>query len=108
MISTNICNKMMPRDSMKIGIMLPIDWDSKLSQTSWSMAMNPIKTEIKIMVIQTKEDLDKTIELKLEDLDLLINQIEDISFQLIQEVKISQLGSIEILDQLNLQELDLK
>ena len=72
------------------------------------MAMNPIKTEIKIMVIQTKEDLDKTIELKLEDLDLLINQIEDISFQLMQEVKISQLGSIEILDQLNLQELDLK
>ena len=72
------------------------------------MAMNPIKTEIKIMVIQTKEDLDKTIELKLEDLDLLINQIEDISFQLMQEVKISQLGSIEILDQLSLLELDLK
>ena len=72
------------------------------------MAMNPIKTEIKIMVIQTKEDLDKTIVLKLEDLDLLINQIEDISFQLMQEVKISQLGSIEILDQLSLLELDLK
>jgi hypothetical protein len=41
-------------------------------------------------------------------LGMLTNQIEDISFQLMLEDRISQWGSIEILVQLNLQELDLK
>ncbi len=70
--------------------------------------MNPIKIEIKIMVIKIREDMVQTIGLKPEDLGMLTNQIEDISFQLMLEDRISQWGSIEILVQLNLQELDLK
>lgn len=68
------------------------------------MAINPIKTEIQIMVIQTIEDLDKIIGLKQEDLAMLINQIGDISFLLMFEDKISLSELIEILDQLSLQE----
>jgi hypothetical protein len=54
------------------------------------MAMNPIKIEIKIMVIKIREDMVQTIGLKPEDLGMLTNQIEDISFQLMLEDRISQ------------------
>ena len=89
MTSTRIYNKMIFKDSMKIGIMLQIDQDSKLSQINWNMAMNPIKTEIKIMDIITKEVKVYKTELKLEDLVTLTNKTEVISFQLMHEVRIS-------------------
>ena len=89
MTSTRIYNKMIFKDSMKIGIMLQIDQDSKLSQINWNMAMNPIKTGIKIMDIITKEVKVYKTELKLEDLVTWTNKTEVISFQLMQEVRIS-------------------
>ena len=89
MTSTRIYNKMIFKDSMKIGIMLQIDQDSKLSQINWNMAMNPIKTGIKIMDIITKEVKVYKTELKLEDLVTWTNKTEVISFQLMLEVRIS-------------------
>ena len=89
MTSTRIYNKMIFKDSMKIGIMLQIDQDSKLSQINWNMAMNPIKTGIKTMDIITKEVKVYKTELKLEDLVTLTNKTEVISFQLMLEVRIS-------------------
>ena len=89
MTNTSIYNKMIFKDSMKIGIMLQIDQDSKLSQINWNMAMNPIKTGIKIMDIITKEVKVYKTELKLEDLVTWTNKTEVISFQLMLEVRIS-------------------
>ena len=89
MTSTRIYNKMIFKDSMKIGIMLQIDQDSKLSQINWNMAMNPIKTGIKTMDIITKEVKVYKTELKLEDLVTFTNKTEVISFQLMHEVRIS-------------------
>ena len=89
MTSTRIYNKMIFKDSMKIGTMLQIDQDSKLSQINWNMAMNPIKTGIKTMDIITKEVKVYKTELKLEDLVTLTNKTEVISFQLMLEVRIS-------------------
>jgi len=53
------------------------------------MAMNPIKTGIKIMDIITKEVKVYKTELKLEDLVTWTNKTEVISFQLMHEVRIS-------------------
>ena len=92
---------MMSKGLMKTGTVLQIDQGLKLSQINWNMAMNPMLTEIKIMDIQIREDLDKIIELKKEVLDMQTNQIEVILFHLMQEDKINLSGSIEILDQLN-------
>ena len=92
---------MMSKGLMKTGTVQQIDQGSKLSQINWNMAMNPMLTEIKIMDIQIREDLDKIIELKKEVLDMQTNQIEVILFHLMQEDKINLSGSIEILDQLN-------
>jgi hypothetical protein len=53
------------------------------------MAMNLIKTGIKTMDIITKEVKVYKTELKLEDLVTWTNKTEVISFQLMQEVRIS-------------------